>query len=334
MAINTLTQLPDAVNAFYVRTFLKRARPWLIYDLAAQTTVLPQKNSKTVKFRRYNAYEPAMVPLTAGRTPPGQTASVTDITATVQWHGDFTETADEVHMTNRDPVVTQLQEVHGEQAGETYDMIIRDALMGGSSIFYANKVSARANVVDAPSDADLKLLREVLHREKGRYITDIQKAGSGQGTSPVPPSFHLYIHTDLIGDMENLTGFIPAHKYPSPPSTPYEIGYAHGFRIFASQNAPILDGVGAADASDTVKETSDNADVYQCIAVAADAYGVIPLGKKNAETYVEGLGSAGAADPLHQRATVGWKHPMTAKRLNENWIIRYECACTARGSLA
>lgn len=333
MAINTLSNLPDAVDAFYVRTFLKRGQAWMIYDLAAQTTVLPQKNSKTVKFRRYNAYDPAMVPLTAGRTPPGQTASVTDITATVKWHGDFTETADEVHMTNRDPVVTQLQEVHGDQAGETYDLIIRDVLLGGTSIFYADSVAARANVKTEPSNDDIKLLREVLHREKGRYITDLQRAGSGQGTSPVPPAFHLYIHTDLIGDFEALTGFVPAHKYPSPPSTPYEIGYVDGFRVFATQNASILEGEGA-DSSDKMKEHSDASDVYQCIAVASDAYGVIPLGKKNAETYVEGLGSAGAADPLHQRATVGWKHPMTAIRLNENWLIRYECACTDRGSLA
>jgi len=41
------------------------------------------------------------------------------------------------------------------------------------------------------------------------------------------------------------------------------------------------------------------------------------------------LGSAGSADPLEQRQTVGWKATFVAYRLNENFMQRYEHAVTA-----
>lgn len=63
------------------------------------------------------------------------------------------------------------------------------------------------------------------------------------------------------------------------------------------------------------------------IIFGADSYGVVDIdGKgKNASVYVEPPGSAGSADPLHQRGTVGWKIPaFVAKRLQEVWMVRVE----------
>ncbi len=39
--------------------------------------------------------------------------------------------------------------------------------------------------------------------------------------------------------------------------------------------------------------------------VGKEAYAVVHLGSETGEFYVEPLGSAGSADPLHQRGTVG-----------------------------
>ena len=67
------------------------------------------------------------------------------------------------------------------------------------------------------------------------------------------------------------------------------------------------------------------ADVYGTIIIGKGAYGVVDVaGKSKPETIIKPLGSAGAADPLNQRATVGWKAFMTAVRLQELAILRVE----------
>jgi N4-gp56 family major capsid protein len=42
-------------------------------------------------------------------------------------------------------------------------------------------------------------------------------------------------------------------------------------------------------------------------------------------------GSAGTADPLDQRSTIGWKATKTAERLVEDYMVRIETACTYNG---
>ena len=46
------------------------------------------------------------------------------------------------------------------------------------------------------------------------------------------------------------------------------------------------------------------------------------------EILVKQLGSAGSADPLDQRSTVGWKATQTAVILNQDAMVRIETAST------
>lgn len=60
--------------------------------------------------------------------------------------------------------------------------------------------------------------------------------------------------------------------------------------------------------------------------VGADAYGVTEITGGGLRTIIKQLGSAGSADPLDQRATVGWKAVKVAERLVEAYMIRVETA--------
>ena len=63
--------------------------------------------------------------------------------------------------------------------------------------------------------------------------------------------------------------------------------------------------------------------------IGKDAYGVVDVdGKVKPENIVKGFGSAGTADALDQRATSGWKAMFTAKRLDEDCMVRIEHAVT------
>ena len=67
-----------------------------------------------------------------------------------------------------------------------------------------------------------------------------------------------------------------------------------------------------------------NNDVYATLVFGANAYGVCPLAGQAMQNIIKPLGSAGAADPLNQRATSGWKATTTTKILNEAWMVRIE----------
>jgi len=78
--------------------------------------------------------------------------------------------------------------------------------------------------------------------------------------------------------------------------------------------------------SDTVTMLNASRDVYATIVLGENAYGVTELAGGGLQHIVKQLGSGGTADPLDQRATVGWKATKAAVRLMEPFMVRIETA--------
>lgn len=84
---------------------------------------------------------------------------------------------------------------------------------------------------------------------------------------------------------------------------------------------------GAPGASDIIYPGEAGAlgrDVYSTLVLGADAYGVTEISGGGLQMIVKQLGSAGAADPLNQRATQGWKATHTAEILSDLFMVRVE----------
>lgn len=69
---------------------------------------------------------------------------------------------------------------------------------------------------------------------------------------------------------------------------------------------------------------ADGLDVHATLILADNAYGTTEIAGGGLQHIVKQLGSSGSADPLNQRATVGWKAIKTAERLVEGFMIRIE----------
>ena len=69
-------------------------------------------------------------------------------------------------------------------------------------------------------------------------------------------------------------------------------------------------------------------DVYVTLVLGDNAYGTTELTGGGLQHIVKQLGSGGTADPLNQRATVGWKATKAAVRLVEAFMVRIETAST------
>lgn len=75
-------------------------------------------------------------------------------------------------------------------------------------------------------------------------------------------------------------------------------------------------------------------DVYSTVILGANAYGVTEITGGGLQHIIKQLGSAGTADPLNQRATVGWKATKVAERLVEAFMIRVETCSTYNDGVA
>jgi N4-gp56 family major capsid protein len=324
MATTTLTQIPPGVQAFYDRNLLARAQPNEVHGRFGQKRPIPKNGGNQIKFRRYSQLAVATTPLTEGTTPAGSSIAITDLTATLAQYGDFVTLSDMVSMTNQDAVVTETTDVLGDQAGTTIDQVRRDVLVAGTNAAYANGVAARINVNQKFIAADLDKAIRFLKGQNAAFVKEGIMPSDGVGTGSVRKAFIALVHPDVEFDLENITGYRSVSDYGSQEGViEDEIGAYKNIRFVSSTNCKVFAGGGAAGTT-VYKNNGANFDVYVTLIFADNAYGVCPLSGEALNTYVKSLGSAGSADPLNQRSTVGWKATTTTKILNDSWMIRLE----------
>lgn len=305
--VSTQSSLAPEFQTYYDRVLLEALWPNFVHGKFGQKRPIPKNNGKTIQFRKFSKLTPATTPLTEGTTPAGNSLEVTAITATVAQYGDFIEISDIVDLTALDPILTETAELLGKQAAETLDIIVRDVLVQGTNVQYANGRTAR-NLVTST---------DVL------TVAEIRKAVRTLKAANVPPlkggDYVAIVHPYAVYDLQSDSAWQDVKKY-SDPSDMYdgEIGRLYGVRFVETSNAKVFTGAGAAGIN-----------VYATLILGADAYGVIDVAGSGAvQNIVKPFGSAGTADPLNQRSTSGWKALFTAKILDDTRLVRIEHACT------
>lgn len=94
---------------------------------------------------------------------------------------------------------------------------------------------------------------------------------------------------------------------------------------YPAQNDIICPGEGGAVYTDSDSVTQTYA-AYSCLFLGKGAYNIVDLEGGGLETIVKQKGSAGTADPLNQRSTIGWKCAgFAAKAVIPEYIVRVEC---------
>ena len=137
-----------------------------------------------------------------------------------------------------------------------------------------------------------------------------------QLAKPIDGYYVAIIHPDVAYDLTEDPEWKDWHKYTTPEEKfEGEIGKIDKVRFVETTEAKIF-----------AKAGSDSVDVYSTLVLGANAYGVTEVTGGGLEHIVKQLGSAGTADPLNQRASVGWKSTKTAERLVENYMVRIETA--------
>jgi len=320
MAQTTSQQITN-VRSFYDRDMLEKAKPHLVYTWYAQVRDIPQRNSKTIGFRRYSLLPAATTPLTEGVTPAGSQLSKTDITTIIAWYGDFIETTDQLEIETEDPLVLELNDILGQQAGNTLDQVCRDIMAAGTSIQYASTATSRAVVTSAMklSAAEIRETVRTLKVQNTMKITSMVNPTTGIDTIPVNSCFIGFVHPNTTFDLKSDPNFVPVENYPSQADVmPGEVGKLDEVRFIETTNAKVFTAAG-----------SGGIDVYATIILGANAYGVSRITGHALQTFTKTPGDQTTSDPLNQRYTHGWKAAFATTRLNESWMLRVEHAVSA-----
>ena len=299
-----LPGLSAEMKTFYDMTLIDEAQANLVHDQFGQKRPIPANGGKTIEFRKFAPLAKATTPLTEGVTPDGKSLAVSTITATVNQYGDYITQSDILELTALDNTILEATKLLGRQAGLTLDTIVRDVLQSGNNVTYCPKVAAdgaetavtsRTNL-DNTCQLTVKVIQQVVAKLRGQNAPTI----GGKYVAII----HPYVAYDLMRDPE----WIDAHKYAKPDNLyEGEIGEIAGVRFVQTTEAKIYSG-----------------GVFGTLIFGEGAYGVTEITGGGLQTIVKQKGSAGTADPLDQRSSVGWKAIKTAELLIPNYIVRVE----------
>jgi len=294
----TTTQIDHPVDVYYDRLLLERTTPLLVHAQFGQMRNIPNKSGDTIKFRRYASLSVATTPLTEGEDPNAQQISKTDILAQVAWYGTFVKVTDRVSLTVADAVTSEIVEILGENRGETIDELTRDVLGATASSTTCSNGTGTATLLNR---TDIDTVVQTLYGNRAKFITSSLKASTGQGTAPIRPSYMGILDTDLIDDLEVVSGYKNTVEYGNWTNL-YEGEWG------ATGNVRWI-------ATDKGYTSSTN---YHCPIIGKNAYGVTSIDMGTAELIHHTPKEAGSALEMYE--TLGWKQPHVARILNDNFI--------------
>jgi N4-gp56 family major capsid protein len=303
--LNTTSNLPATIREYYERLVLLTAHPKQQHTKFAQKKQMPKKNGDTIDFKRYSKLATVPIPLVEGVTPPGAQLSASTIKARVSPYGNFVMFSDWVEMTNEDNILNQSTTLLGKNQGETIDEITRDVLVSCTSVYSCSN-GVNLNTPTELTKLDIDAVVKSLLGNEAEMISSLVTSSTGQGTTPIRPAFMGIIHTDQLDDLEAVSNFISTANYGGQGTVlDGEWGATGNVRW-------VYTSVGSVSAAATP--------VYNNIIVGKESHAVVSLAGSTGNFYVEQLGSGGSSDPLHQRGSVGWSHPFTARILNDSFM--------------
>ncbi len=305
----TGNNLSNEIKTYYSDYLIDMAEGELVHDQFGQKRPIPQGNGKTIEFRKWTPLAKITTELTEGVTPDGQALDMSILTAMVKQYGGYVIVTDILDLTAIDNVKTEATQLIGSQAGRSLDTIVREILNGGTNVQYHEGERAARTDITATDYLTVKSIANA--------VRTLKRANAKK----IDGNYVAIIHPDVAFDLMQDSAWKDWHQYVTPENKYNgEIGMIDGVRFVETTEAKIFTDAGGSGSS--------TFDIYSTLVLAKDAYGVTDLEGGGLQLYIKNAGSAGTADPLDQRSTVGWKATRTAERLVEDYMVRIETACS------
>lgn len=340
--------LPSPVNFVLMKGLLSAARKKLPYFNGTLAGNLQKSGgSASVKWERINnlaANTGTLSDLSGGtaaaffgRNFVSPTLSV--VTATILKKGNAIALSEEIDLFNVNTRAAKLLDTLGANAGESLNALMFTEYQNLTNVRYSTGAVGGGLSVSTVSAAisvgDIKYAVNVINGNAGRTFTAIGMGSTNIGTQPIRSSYYGICHVDVEEDIRSLTGFIPVEQYAGYTETmPFEFGAVGGVRWASTQVSTIATGAGKTSSVGLRGASTKAHDIYDSFVYGQECIGTVGLGNMHATNSYEmynpktppaveiihkALGSAGAADPYNEVATIAWKAFHVGKILNNSW---------------
>ena len=219
MSVTTTAVLPAPVQQSFSFKLLSVPVPYMIHKIPADLKAMPRNGGTTLRMRRYNPLATAPVPLgNSGVTPPPQTLTAINIDAAMDFYGTYILLNEQVTLQNQDPVLNEAAQRLGVSLRQTEDQLMRDMLASTSS--FINCVNGTDG--DNPTEITRADVDVVVRTLRGNNAYSFLSGVEGEnkfGTAPVRDAYFGLGNTNLIGQLDNVQGFIQKWNYPNQQST-------------------------------------------------------------------------------------------------------------------
>ena len=313
----TATGLITPAQVYYDKVFLDRAKIELRHDFGAQVRNVPLNSGAVVRFSRFTPLALVSSALSEGSNPSETAMTSTQVSATLAEYGAWTQVGSLFSMTQIDVGLKEHVEVHGQNAGESIDQLIRNELFSGATQQLPAGVSENTSTSgvktsDVFSGVEIRRAVRTLKKNKAqRFESGLYRGIIGPDTA-----------YDLFGNSE----WLDAHRYTTSDAIERGVvGKLHGVEFVETNNQYYTASGGFSAAVNSVTT------VFSNFIFGKNAYGVINLGSiSSPKVYVKNPGPSDTSNPLDMYSTVGWKMPFAVKTLNSNWLINVKTGATGQ----
>jgi N4-gp56 family major capsid protein len=278
--------------------FVRMHEAKLVFAKWGSKVNVPMNSGTGVRFFKKHHLDPIKNPLTEGLTPNPSKFTITSFQAEIEQYGDWIMFTDVATQTAIHRLMKEVRQPQAYQSAKTKDLLVRDELIAGAQAAYASKADGTEvdglkleegvnDLLDATCKLTVEEVRKMANRLKAN---DIEPAIDGDYVAIVHPD----VMTDLRRDPEwkEWNKAENADKFENG-----EVGRVEGVRFVETSIAAIT----------KEEDEAGGIGVYHCLFFGADAYSVLDLDGQGVKVIVKTPGSAGTADPLDQRCSVGWK---------------------------
>lgn len=306
--------LSPTMKTFYKTGMLKNARAKLVYAQLGKKQALPSRNGRTVEWRKVNTL-PDVPALTEGVIPTGQKAGMVALTVSLTQYGMYIAISDLLELHATDPILTEYSEELGATGGKTNDKLVRNVLMAGTNLLFADAYSgdtyqstptSKAGLLSALASYRCDLTPDMIN--KGKTILesmDVPTFDDG--------CYAMVIHPHAAYSIRRHKDFQDVVKYQAAKRIfQGEIGELWGVRFLVTTQAPII-------------KVSTEIPTYKSMMFGKDAFGVIDAEGGGMETIYMSREKIGG--PLKQFSTIGIKFEMAAKILYQERMVTIWHGC-------
>jgi len=289
----------------------------LRHDFGAQVRPVPMNAGKSIVWTRFTPLALVTSALTEATNPSATDMTATNVSTTLAEYGAYTTVSSLYSMTSIETGLKEHIEVHGQNAGESIDQLIRNEL---ASNFWTG-TAVGTGKYQFPSGATVASTFSTIHttdtltgleiRRAVRTLKEqkAQKFDNGLYRGIIGPATAM----DLMGNSE----WLDAHRYTTSDAIERGVvGKLHGVEFVESNNQYYVLTGGFSTSATNI------ANVYLNFVFGKNAYGVVNLASITApKVYVKNPSGNSTDNPLDLFSTVGWKMPFACKTLNSNWIV-------------